>query len=82
VLDDPGMTFIWFALAVLVVVVWVLTLMDLFRRRYPTGTTIAWLALIVILPLVGSGIYLAVRKPTPEEVERDALAQAEHRRTL
>jgi hypothetical protein len=82
VLDDPRMTFIWFALAVLVAVVWVLTLMDLFRRHYPTWTTVGWLALIIVLPLVGSGIYWAVRKPTPEEVERDALAQAEHRRTL
>ena len=37
---------------------------------------------LIVLPLVGSGIYWAVRKPTPDEVERDALAQAEHRRTL
>jgi O-antigen ligase len=76
------MTFLWIALATLVAVVWVLSLMDLFRRRYPTGTTIAWLALIVILPVIGSAIYWTARKPTAEEIEHDQLAQAEHRRTL
>jgi uncharacterized membrane protein YhaH (DUF805 family) len=73
------MTVLWFILGILLVVVWALTIADIFRRHYPTGTTIGWIALIVILPFVGSVIYWAVRKPTEDEAEQEYLAQASMR---
>jgi Phospholipase_D-nuclease N-terminal len=73
------MSVLWFIVAILVVVVWALTLVDIFRRHFSTGTTIAWIALIVILPFIGSAIYWAVRKPTRDETEQEYLAQASMR---
>jgi uncharacterized membrane protein len=73
-------TLIWIVIGILLVVVWVFSVVDIFRRHYSAGTTIAWLALIVILPFVGSVIYWAVRKPTRDETEQAFLAQAELRR--
>jgi cbb3-type cytochrome oxidase subunit 3 len=73
------MTVLWFIVAILVVVVWALTLVDVFRRHYSTSKTIAWILLILILPFIGSLIYWAVRKPTRDEAEQEYLAEASMR---
>ena len=64
------MTWMWTGLGVIVLIVWVLTIVDIIRRGYSGGTTAGYIALIVILPLIGSAIYWAVRKPSAAEVER------------
>lgn len=66
-------------LVILVVVVWAITIADIIRRHYPTGTTLGWIALIVVLPVIGSIIYWAARKPAPGEAEEQYLAQASRR---
>jgi uncharacterized integral membrane protein len=73
------MSLLWISLLVLVVLVWALTIADLVRRRYSGWTTAGWLALIVLLPIVGSLIYWFVRKPTSAEVEQQYRAEAEMR---
>ena len=73
------MSILWFILAALVVLVWALTIADIIRRHYPTGTTIGWIALVVILPLVGSVVWWVNRKPEPGEAEEQYLAQASRR---
>ena len=75
------MTVLWIIVACLLVVVWVLSVVDIFRRRYSAWTTIGWIALIVILPFLGSVIYWGVRKPTRSETEQEYLAQADLRRS-
>ena len=62
-------------------IVWVLTIVDIIRRGYSGGTTAGYIALIVILPLIGSAIYWAVRKPSAAEVEQAYRAEADIRRT-
>lgn len=75
------MTVLWIIVGSLLAVAWALSILDLFRRHYPPWTTVGWLALIVILPFVGSLIYWAVRKPTRDEAEQEYLAEAELRRS-
>jgi hypothetical protein len=76
------MTVMWMILGSLLFIVWVLSIVDIFRRHYSGGTTVGYLALVVILPFVGSVIYWAVRKPTPAETEAAYLGQAEMRRSV
>jgi Phospholipase_D-nuclease N-terminal len=69
------MTVLWFIVAILVAIVWVLSIVDIIRSHYSTWTTIGWIALVVILPFIGSLIYWAVRKPTRGEIEQEYMAQ-------
>jgi drug/metabolite transporter (DMT)-like permease len=61
---------LWGVLAVLAAFIWIVTLFDLFRRHLPTGTTVAWLLIVLILPFVGALAYWAMRKTPADEVER------------
>jgi hypothetical protein len=74
------MTFIWIVTACVLAVVWALTIVDIVRRRYPTWTAIGWVALILLLPFLGSVVYWLLRKPTQGEVEAAYLADADFRR--
>jgi hypothetical protein len=50
-------------LALTVVAMWVYVLIDLFRNARLSGAAKAmWLVIILLLPLVGSAIYLGVRE--------------------
>ena len=60
-----GTEMLWFIIAILVAIVWVLSIVDIIRRHYPTATTLGYIALVVILPFIGSVIYWGVRKPAP-----------------
>jgi hypothetical protein len=73
-------TFIWIVSACVLAVVWVLSIVDIVRRRYPTWTAIGWIALVLLLPFLGSIVYWLVRKPTPAEVDAAYLAEADYRR--
>jgi hypothetical protein len=74
------MTVLWIIVACLLAVAWVLTIADIFRRHYPGWTTAGWIALVVVLPFIGSLIYWTVRKPTRAEAEQEYLAEADLRR--
>lgn len=73
------MTLLWIILMCLLAVVWVITVVDIFRRHHSAWTTVGWLALIVVLPFVGSLIYWTMRKPTREETDQAYIAEAELR---
>ena len=73
------MSFIWWMLAVAVAIVWVISLFDIFRRHLGGGRTAAWVLLILILPLVGSLIYVLQRKPEPGDAQRTADAERARR---
>jgi NADH:ubiquinone oxidoreductase subunit 6 (subunit J) len=70
------MGLLWYVLALAVLVIWVITIIDVFKRHYSGWTTVGWIALIIVLPFIGSLIYWAVRKPSQHEVEEQALAEA------
>jgi hypothetical protein len=75
------MTVLWVIVGGLLVVAWVLSVVDIFRRQYSGWTTVGWLVLIVILPFIGSLIYWRMRQPTSAEAEQEYLAEADRRRS-
>ena len=75
------MTAMWTIIGVLLLIVVVISVVDIFRRHYSAGKTVGYLALVVILPFVGSMIYWAVRKPTAAEIEHTYRAQADVQHT-
>jgi len=75
------MSVLWIIVLCLVALVWVMTIADIVRRRYPGLTTAGWIALVVILPFAGSVIYWFTRKPSPREAEQEYLAEADRRRS-
>jgi hypothetical protein len=59
-------------LAVLIVIplllIWVLTLVDLFRRHdLSTGCTVLWALVVLVLPVIGVIIYFVARPPQPKD---------------
>lgn len=56
------------AVVIPLVVLWVFTLMDLFKRADLSGPAkVMWVILIIVLPFVGMVIYFVTRPPTPME---------------
>jgi uncharacterized membrane protein YqjE len=77
------LTFMWGVLGLLVLVVWAISIYDIFRRHLGGKKTTAWLLIVIILPLVGSILYWALRKEdSPEDVEATAVAEAARREEL
>jgi len=74
------MTFVWWALGVLLLVVVVITLVDIVRRGGGTWSIIAWSAVVILLPFIGSIAYWAMRRPSDAEVEQGRLADEDVRR--
>jgi Phospholipase_D-nuclease N-terminal len=57
---------LWTLLALVAVVAWVVALVDIVRRRDELSRKqlVAWILLVVILPVVGTVLYFALgRKP-------------------
>ena len=57
-------------LAILWFVIWLLVLIDLFRRDWSIGVKIAWAIGILIHPVVGVIAYLIDRPPSSADVHR------------
>ena len=55
-------------LAILWVFIWVLTLIDLFRRAWSTSTKVLWAIGMLVLPVVGVIAYAIVRPPAESDV--------------
>jgi phospholipase D-like protein len=71
-----GMTLIWGTIAVLVVIVWAITVYDIFRQHLGGKSTTLWILLTIFLPFIGAIIYWSVRKPRPEDIDRSLEADA------
>jgi hypothetical protein len=59
-------------LFVLIAIAWILGLVDVIFRRHDLTRTkrLAWVLLIVILPIIGTFLYFALRPTLPEEAEK------------
>ena len=55
-------------IAILWVVIWALTLVDLFRRDWSAGKKAAWALIMLIFPIVGVIGYVIVRPPAAGDV--------------
>jgi uncharacterized membrane protein YhaH (DUF805 family) len=70
------MTFLWIVCASLLLIVWVLTAIDIRRRRLGAGKAVGWLLVALLVPFLGAAVYWALRKPDDDDRERAAAAQA------
>jgi len=70
---------LWGTIAVALLIVWVISIVDIVRRHLGAKRTAAWILIVVILPVVGSLVYWAMRRPSAEEVQRTADAQRDRR---
>jgi hypothetical protein len=57
-------------LGFIVLVIWVLTIVDIVRSHYGAAKTAAWIVIVLLLPFLGALFYWIMRKPTPDEVQR------------
>ena len=73
------MGLVWTLVAFVVVIIVVLTIVDIVRRHLGPGATAGWILIVVLLPIIGSIIYWAMRKPPADEVEQSYAADAERR---
>jgi hypothetical protein len=60
------MGILWGVMAVVVAIVWLVTVADLVRRHLGTKRTVAWLLIVLIFPLVGAALYWVLRGPEAE----------------
>jgi hypothetical protein len=57
---------LWTLLGVVAVIAWVIAVVDMVRRRdgFARNQLVAWVLLVVLLPIVGTVLYFAIgRKP-------------------
>jgi Phospholipase_D-nuclease N-terminal len=71
--------FLWIV-SVVVVIVWVISIADIIRRRMDAAHTAGWLLIVVLLPILGSLVYWALRRPTDSELDETLGARADLRR--
>jgi hypothetical protein len=63
-------------LGVVLLVIWVITLSDIFRRRHiGAGPTAGWAIIVLLLPFLGALFYWARREPSRDDVEHQASAE-------
>jgi len=60
------MSVLWGVMAVVVAGVWLVTVSDLVRRHLGTKKTVAWLVIVLIVPLLGPALYWVLRGPAEE----------------
>jgi phospholipase D-like protein len=57
---------LWTLLGVVAVIAWVIAVVDMVRRRdgFARNQLVAWVLLVVLLPILGTVLYFAIgRKP-------------------
>ena len=67
------------AVGIIALVLAVVTIVDLVRHDHSGWATAGWIALIVILPFIGSLAYWIARPASQSEVEQAYLAEADFR---
>jgi phospholipase D-like protein len=59
----------WGLIGVLFFIAWVIGLVDIFKHPMPRNQRAAWVIIVLLLPIVGTITYFALRKPTDREVQ-------------
>jgi uncharacterized membrane protein YhaH (DUF805 family) len=77
--DDGAMGLLWTLVGVVVLLIVILTIVDIVRRHLGAMATSGWILVVVLLPIIGSIIYWAMRKPSQEEIDQTVAADAELR---
>jgi hypothetical protein len=63
------------------ILLWGAALLDLIRGEHSGLGIVAWMLVILLIPIVGPLIYFAARKPTRDDVDQAYLAQRDLDRT-
>jgi hypothetical protein len=63
------------------ILLWGAALLDLIRGDHSGLGIVAWMLVILLIPIVGPLIYFAARKPTRDDVDEAYLAQRDLERT-
>ena len=75
-----SLSFFGIIVVVMLIAVVIGTIVDVVRQPFSTLATVAWIALVLVLPFVGSIIYWISRKPQEGDAEEMYRVQAEQRR--
>ncbi len=56
------MSWFWWLLGVLVLIMWIAAIVDIIRRRHSrtAGKTAAWILIVLILPVLGTILYFLI----------------------
>ena len=65
--------------AVVVVIIWVVSIVDIAMRHMGAKKTAGWLLVVILLPVLGSLLYWALRRPTADELDETVGARADLR---
>ncbi|HEY7706251.1 MAG TPA: PLDc N-terminal domain-containing protein [Gaiellaceae bacterium] len=67
------MAWFWWLLMIIIAVIWVVTLVDIIRRRHSRSgaKTAAWILVILIFPVLGSILYFLVNGAAEPGAPRD-----------
>jgi cytochrome c-type biogenesis protein CcmH/NrfF len=60
----------WVFILVPLLIVWGIGIFDILRSPLRRSTKAVWILIVLILPVVGTVIYFATRRPTREEIEQ------------
>jgi hypothetical protein len=67
----------WVFILIPLIVIWALSVADILRSGLGRGVKAAWVLIVVILPIVGTLLYWALRRPSAEEIRQAQAARAE-----
>ena len=65
--------------AAIVLIVWVASVADIIKRDMDAMHTAGWILVVVLLPVLGSLLYWAMRRPTDAELSATVGARADLR---
>jgi Phospholipase_D-nuclease N-terminal len=74
-------TLIWATIAVAVAIMWGIGIVDIVRRHLGAKKTVAWLLIVLILPVLGTILYWVLREPDAGDLERVEAAQRSQRQS-
>ena len=64
------MSLLWSMVAAVLVIIWIITVVDIVRRRVALVPAVAWLVVVAIVPVIGAAVYWGTRKASPEDLQR------------
>jgi hypothetical protein len=68
-------TLTWVFIIIPLLVVWGIAVVDIVRSRTLSRIAkLAWIAIVLILPVIGTVVYFVVRRPTDDEIRFHAEA--------
>lgn len=70
---------IWVAITVVVAVMWGIGIVDIVRRHLGAKKTVAWLLIVLILPVLGTILYWVLREADADDLQQVEAAQRSHR---